>query len=67
MREIIEYIIAILQYLNINNYERYTLEIIESINKYYGNLVFKSLVQEYSSLIIFELEKSKSKYFKNRN
>lgn len=67
MKEVIEYTITILEHFNVNNYERYTLEIIESINKYYGNLAFKSLVQEYSSMIIFEFEKSKSKYFKNRN
>ncbi len=67
MKEIVEYIITILQHLNINNYERYTFELIESINKYYGNKVFKLLVQEYSSMIIFEFEKSKSKYFKNKN
>ena len=56
-----------LEYLNLQNYHRYSLKIIESINKHYGNVNFKTIVKNNSPLIIFEIEKSKNRYFKENN
>jgi len=60
-------LVQLLQYFNSENYHRYSLEIIKSINQHYGNLNFKTIIQNSSSLIIFEIERSKNKYFKDKN
>jgi len=66
LEEILDILIKLLQYLNLKNYHRYSLEIIQSINKHYGNRKFKIIVQNNSSSIIYEIEKSKNRYFKDK-
>lgn len=67
LEKTLDILIKLLQYLNLKNYHRHSLEIIESINKHYGNVNFKTIVQNNSYLIIFEIEKSKNRYFKDNN
>ena len=67
METFLNILIKLLQYFNEKNYHRYSLEIIRSINQHYGNLNFKTLVQNNTPFIIFEIEKSKNRYFKDKN
>jgi len=64
--DILDTLIQLLHYFNLNNYHRHSLKIIKSINKHYGNQNFKTIVKKNSSLIIFEIEKSKNRYFKDK-
>lgn len=67
LEEMLDILIKLLEYFNSQNYHRYSLEIIVSINKHYGNTKFKTIVKKNSPRIIFEIEKSKNRYFKDNN
>lgn len=67
MNDLLVVFINILEHFNENDYYRYSLEVLESINKHYGNLQFKQFVQQHSPIIIFHIENSKNYFFVKKN
>lgn len=66
LKEFLIFLIKSLSHFsNAEEYNGYSLQILKSFNLHYSNPQFKSLIQENAPIIIFELEKSKNKFFKN--
>lgn len=50
-------------FFNDENIERYNLEILKSINKHHSNTKYTTILRQYLPQFLFEMEKSKNRYF----
>lgn len=54
-------------FFNHGNIERYNLEILKSINKHHASIRYSTVLKKYLPQLIFEIEKSKNKYFNSES